>query len=195
MFAVSEEKRAFVEDSDMKIAGSAPRQQPDDGEVAAMEFQHQKQNGNIERAYRLGRRLSDRFFVINEILVKYAGPRLLGNPVIESNAQVLFAFIVDTILEHGCPDSIIAQTALNYFHEQVRERSPRTYDTIVESGAFSLYLLCSRDERMSRSCIGDAFADSCDMEDDPDVVRLGDQLYREYFDVCKEELGRAEFVR
>jgi len=186
----------LFEDNDIKIAGVSDKKVLDDGEIAAMEFNEQKQNGNIEKAYTLGKRLSEIIFTTDDILAAHCCKKYAVNETIRSNAQVLFAFIVDTVLEHGCPNSITAQTALNYFHEQVREKSPESYNAIVESGAFSLYLLCSRDDKVSQSsCIGDAFADSCDMEEDKAVVKIGDDLYNIYFNICSTELKNVNFIK
>jgi len=192
---VLNDQNKLFEDSDIKIAGVVNEKALDDGELAAMEFNEQKQNGNIEKAYTLGKRLSELLFTTDDILAAHCCKKYAANEIVKSNAQVLFAFIVDKVLEHGCPNSVTAQTALNYFHEQVREKSPESYQTIVESGAFSLYLLCSRDEKMSQSCIGNAFADGCDMEQDAAVVRLGDDLYNTYFHICSKELQNAKFIK
>lgn len=182
------------EDMDIKIAGAHANIVPDDGELAAIEFSGQKHNGNITRAYALGKRFAGLLFTTDDVLAARCCKKYAANSVIRSNAQVLFAFIVDTVLEHDCPNSVIAQTALNHFHEQVQAKSPETYTAILDSGAFSLYLLCSRDAKVSRDCIGSAFADGCDMESDNAVVKLGEDLYAEYVTICKAELGLAGFV-
>lgn len=184
----------LLEDDDIKIAGEPQAMPPDDGELAAMEFQRQKENGNIDKAYTLGKRLAELLFSSDDLVAAHCCKKQAANEVIRGNARVLFAFMVDTVLEHGCPDSMTAQTAINYFHEQVRAKSPEAYSEILESGAFSLYLLCSRDEKMSRSCIGAAFADGCDMEQDDAVVKLGDTLYNVFFAICRDELCHADFV-
>ena len=187
--------KLLSEDSDIKIAGEKFTKRLDDGELAAEEFQHQKSNGNIDKAYTLGTRLSELLFTTDIILSAHCGKKYATEPVIKFNAQVLFAFMAATVLEHSCPDSIIAQTAINHFFNKVKEQSPELYHAILENGAFSLYLLCVRDEKMACSCIGNTFAESCEMDDNPDIVKLGDELYNDYFELCRNELISTNFVK
>lgn len=184
-----------VEDSDMKIAGSVPAAD-DDGELAAREFNEQKENGNVTRAHALGERLAALLFATDTILAQNAAPKYAQNEAVRTNARVLFAFMVDILLEHCCPDSVTARTALNDFHQCISKRSEEIYKSIVDSPAFSLYLLCARDEKMSCcSCIGHAFADGCGMEGDISVAMLGDELYGAFYERCAAEISKTDFVR
>ena len=184
-----------VEDSDMKIAGSKPEEPADDGELAAREFNEQKANGNIERAYKLGDRLAALLFTTDEILALSAAPKYAQNEAVRTNARVLFAFMVDILLENCCPGSVTARTALNEFHKCVSERSEEIYRSIVDSPAFSLYLLCARDEKMaSCSCIGHAFADGCGMDGDAGVATVGDELYGAFYERCAAEIRKTDFI-
>ena len=183
------------EDSDMKIAGAPTKPAADDGELAAREFNEQKDSGNIEKAYALGDRFSELLFTTDALLEKNAEAKYANSFEVQANARVLFAFMVDIMLEHCCPGSITARTALNEFHKRVEERSAEVYHQIMDSAAFSLYLLCARDEKMACSCIGDTFADSCGLEHDRALASLGDRLYGTFYQICATEISKAEFIR
>lgn len=184
----------LTEDSDIKIAGDKFTAKQDDGELAAEEFQRQKTNGNISKAYTLGDRLSELLFTTDNILAEHFCKKHASDDLIRVNAQVLFAFMAVTVMENSCPNSVTAQTAINHFHKQVKEKSPELHATILDSGAFSLYLLCVRDEKMVNSCIGATFAESCNMKSNEAIVKLGDDLYNIYLNICSVELVRTNFT-
>ena len=76
-----------------------------EGEKAAMEYRRQLENGNLQRAHRLGEALCSLF---------------LGMPVAgEFAAQqwVLLSFLAENELEHQVGNSIISQSAHSRFAE------------------------------------------------------------------------------
>lgn len=194
VITVFEAKDLLTEDNDVKIAGAKFAAKPDDAELSATEFQRQKSNGNIDKAYELGNRLSQILFTTDDILAVHCCKKYAADKNIRINAQILYVFMAVTVLENSCPDSTTAKTAINYFHKCVKEKSPELYNTILESGAFSLYLLCIRDAKMASNCIGNTFAESCDMENDSAIIKIGDKLYNTYLNICRDELLHINFA-
>ena len=98
------------DDSDMKIvppSGMAPSFE-DAGEKAAQEFVMQKENGNIDKAYGLGKRIADVLLEENGPVLTFCEASL--QPFVRLQRKILFAFAADTVLNAELP-SVLAETA------------------------------------------------------------------------------------
>ena len=100
-----------------------------EGEKAAREYRRQQQNGNLERAHRLGENLCALF---------------LGMPVEgEYAAQqwVLLSYLVENELEQQVENPLLEQSAHSRFAEELEQQAPELARTVHDARAFTLYTL------------------------------------------------------
>lgn len=100
-----------------------------EGEKAAREYRRQQQNGNLERAHRLGENLCTLF---------------LGMPVEgEYAAQqwVLLSYLVENELEQQVENPLLEQSAHSRFAEELEQQAPELARTVHDARAFTLYTL------------------------------------------------------
>ena len=99
------------------------------GKKAAREYRRQQQNGNLERAHRLGENLCALF---------------LGMPVEgEYAAQqwVLLSYLVENELEQQVENPLLEQSAHSRFAEELEQQAPELARTVHDARAFTLYTL------------------------------------------------------
>lgn len=180
-------------DSDIKIAGE---DEPDEAAGSSEELDElaelikaEHDNGNIERSKRLAVQLVETVFSHDIFTHGLQDEELLRQ------IRLLITFTVDVCLENGLPNQIDAQTAQNLFYEQISLRDHAFYDEIQTSGAFSMYLLCTRSEISNSTSIGKEFAALCKKTDDAEYTRLGKSIFEYYLKLCADKIREANFVK
>lgn len=180
-------------DSDIKIAGeSTVRETPgssEELESLAVLVKAEHDNGNIERSKRLAVALVDTVFTHDVFTSGVEDEELL------SQIRLLMTFTVDVCMENGLPNPIAAQSAQNFFYEQLSLRNNGFYNEIQTSGAFSMYLLCTRSELANSTSIGNEFAALCKKEDDAEYIRLGKDIFEYYLKLCADKIRELQFVK
>ena len=135
-----------ADDRDMKIAGSDGAQKKTDaGEREAESYELHRENGNLRRAMKLGRRMA-------EELLRPDSAAMIGQDDMESllmikNRRILFAFVADMVMSLQTPDSIVAESAQDAFYDYIRENDPELYGYIEKASEFSMYLACGRNKK------------------------------------------------
>ena len=159
-----------------------------EGEKAAMEYRRQLENGNLQRAHRLGEALCSLF---------------LGMPVAgEFAAQqwVLLSFLAENELEHQVGNSIISQSAHSRFAELLEQQSPELARTVHDARAFTLYTLnearCKppTDPRRTPRSEGEIFARLCGCPEQEEVIELGERLSQDFTDRITGLIAAAGFI-
>lgn len=181
-------------DSDIKIAGE--ENDPDEtagnseelDELAGL-IKAEHDNGNIERSKRLAVQLVETVFSHDIFTHGLEDQELL------LQIRLLITFTVDVCLENGLPNAIDAQSAQNLFYEQISLRDHAFYDEIQTSGAFSMYLLCTRSEVSNSTSIGKEFAALCKKATDAEYTRLGKSIFEYYLKLCADKIREANFVK
>ena len=177
-----------TDDSDMKIVGK--RLQPvDESDVEAKLYNHERENGNLEKAHDIGR-----FFA--RALMDQSGFAYEKNRASDfeaRNRSILFAFTADRVLSTFMPNHIIARSAQNEFFDEIRRSDIGLYESISRSGAFSMYLLCKRRGDGRYTGVGKVYAGVIRRPDDEATVAKGDEIYEKYFDFCIEHIKNIEF--
>ena len=151
-----------------------------EGEKAAMEYRRQLENGNLQRAHRLGAALCSLF---------------LGMPVAgEYDAQqwVLRSFLAENELEHQVGNSIISQSAHSRFAELLEQQSPELARTVHDARAFTLYTL--NETRRTPRSEGEIFARLCGCPEQEEVIELGERLSQDFTDRITGLIAAAGFI-
>lgn len=173
-------------DEDMKIvpdlSPACPHRESDE---AAGDFIRHRDNGNIQRARELGEQFAHSMKALESAA---------GDPVVLAQKKVLYAFVVNKVIEETAPDSILAQAALSSFYQAVQQIAPEDYATISDSVAFSLYILADRGRRnRSQDTPGEVFAELCGQRGREEYCYIGQSLYNQYHLDCMELCSRTEF--
>lgn len=184
-------------DSDMKIAPEYPSrrkdEQPRQNEELNELFQEvveNRQNGNREKAVRLGQELA--CDAVDSHGRAMSGSRSGEPPLLTCHRKILFAFAVDQIIDRKAANPLVAEVISSSFYGELKRRDPVLYQEIQRSGAFSLYLLCSR-ERPPQG-YGVEFARFIQRPEEPQAIRLGDALYEEYVRYLEEKMDQTDFI-
>lgn len=176
------------EDHDMKIVGETISFSKE-GEVKDMknELDFQRVNGNLLKARELGQRFA--FDVCN--FDKYEGET---DPVICDQLRMLFAFTVDYALNSCIQSEVVASASSVAYLTTLKDIDEWFYDHLQISGSFSLYLLQVRRGQGNISLeIGEAFAELCLRDNDPNFVKLGGEKFDQWFRLCQEKIEKYDF--
>ena len=137
-----------------------------EGEKAAREYRRQQQNGNLERAHRLGENLCALF---------------LGMPVEgEYAAQqwVLLSYLVENELEQQVENPLLEQSAHSRFAEELEQQAPELARTVHDA---------PRSE-------GEIFAKLCGKPEQEEVIALGEHLAEEFTSRITAAVSAAGFL-
>lgn len=163
----------------IKIYGRPIAAVPED-ERAAEEYRRQSENGNLERAHRLGQRVCSRFLEM-PVAGEYAGQQ-----------WVLLSYLAQSLLEQELPHPLWQDSAKSEFSKMLDISAPELARTIHDSRAFTLYVLnenrlCSRSE-------GTVFAGLCERSGDAALIACGDRLAQDFTKAVREEIAQVHFV-
>ena len=179
-------------DDDMKIAGSDIHSSPreDAGDIAAKQFLAQKDAGNIDVARNLGTAYAKAILDIgnhNDFLSKQS-------TMLEAHHQILLcAYIVNKVIAGKSPNSILAQTSLGRFYDEISSSAPHMYGHISDMAAFSLYILNDRSDDLDEE-VGRIYARLCGFENDSQKVDDGNRIYSRFYDFCAGLMENAGYI-
>lgn len=179
-------KLAVVEgDEDVKIAGGqfgVPKEEREDiADEAAQEFLRQKHAGNIEVAGELGNLLAELLWAdAQELIMKDEG----DDAEREVHQQILLkCYAVNAFIAENSPNQLLAETALSVFYSKIEELSKVLFRHVKDIASFSLYILNQRTENTE---IGRIYARLSEAEDNPQVIKEGNEIYHNFYDRCEE---------
>lgn len=183
----------FEDDSDMKIAGREPKE--DTGaavitEVNALKIQ--RENGNVDKANRLGAELCGKF--IDKDGISAFGSDKAEPAVLTTQRRLLLAFAVDTTVENTVKNSILRDVIIKSFYDNLKMALPSFYEDLNKSGSFSFYTLCVRRGVDIEKYIGDTFAMLAGKEGDKLMAEFGKALYLEFIDVINKTVNSYNFI-
>ena len=182
------------DDSDMKIVPDDPSEVFDTGEGAANSFAREKATGNMEKAKCLGQDFAAEI-TAGEKGIVWFGCGEYDDELTIAQRQVMFAYIINKVIEDMAPNSIVAQSALSSFYETVQSALPEVYERITDSAAFSMYILSDRAAPDDPCAIGRVFARLCGHGKEALFERYGCEL-AEYFTMyCTQLLLRIHLIR
>lgn len=177
------------DDSDMKIAGVPPApERPDETEK---ELELHKQNGNLKKAYALSTELAKK--IMDEDGGTTFGLDTSESDEVRMQRRLLLAFVVDYSIDSKIK-GILGQVVLNDFYDNLKNNVPDFYEDIRESGSFSYYFLCVRNNGNVEHCIGNSFARLAGCEGDSVMAELGEALYYHFKDIVENTIQHYQFI-
>ncbi len=160
----------FHADDDMKIYEGEPAPPATaPGEESAQQYVAHRENGNLEKTRQLGELLA-------QTLVGDSS-RLSGDPYYRQKL-VLLSFLVSDELEAALTDGILLKSAAAAFRNRVEELSPEIFAIIIDSTAFTLYIL--HDRKSGDDECGRVLAELCERDGDEALIQEGNALAEEY---------------
>lgn len=180
------------DDSDIKIAPDRFSDVKPFKDNAAEEgdiyFLH-KQKGNILKAHEIGKELA-------KVVAEYSGTKRIENfEFVNFQTKALVAFVVERCIGELSPDSILAKSSKTVFYEEIKKFAPHAYDFIINSGSYSMYMLCIGDSSNYSECVGRAFAKSCQRQDDERFIKMGSDLYTLMTQICEEKFANINYKK
>lgn len=166
-------------DDDMRIVG-AP--EPEKSDFPPEWIAH-TENGNIDRAHRLGANFAQQLLNIED-----------NDPSAKLQKQMLFAFAVHAGGLKLLPDAVIYDTVYSTFFSRLRTLLPDFEDTMRRLGTFTFYRMCATDNGdFPAQKVGEVFAALYGKADDVTVEKQGADLFLSYLVRLEETVGLVEF--
>jgi len=185
------------EDADVKIApGSFSGGQREEADALreAEDYLRQKSVGNIELARGLGERYAA--LLTRKVSENFdPWPTELADSLRAHHRLLLLTYVVNRAVAELSPNSILAQTTLNVFYNELDEKAPQLDKYIRDMASYSLYVLCERSGSCPDDEIGRIYARLCADKDNPSLIDEGNKWYAKYYNACVELYEGARYVR
>ena len=176
----------MFDDSDVKIFDDKGKANENYDEIAAIhEMTKQRNNGNSDRAKKLGKHLAEIFVDEPNLLKELAGE--VGNldysDDIMYQIKVLIIFTAEYTINHTFPSALLSNTAINAMHDTLKKHAAEFYDRLDDAAEYSFYYLAVRKGNDISKGIGKSFAMLCNKSD---YAELGQNI----FEVVQKEIQK-----
>ena len=176
----------MFDDSDVKIFDEKGKANENYDEIAAIhEMTKQRNNGNSDRAKKLGRHLAGIFvdepYLLKE-LASEVGDLDYGEDIMYQ-IKVLIIFTAEYSINHTLPSALLSNTAINAMHDTLKKQAAEFYDRLDDAAEYSFYYLAVRKGTDIAKDIGKSFAMLCNKSD---YATLGQNI----FEVVQKEIQK-----
>ena len=162
-------------DGDVKIYVGKAESEASDFDGLAKDIGFHKENGNIQKAQRLGAAMAD---------LKPDDKRLgilrpdddLTSPILYQ-ARVLITFLCGRCARENIKAPIITDTVRTAMYDRLKENEHGYYTNIADGAAFSFYRLALKKEGDKAQLVGNEFAKLCGSANDASLKELGSRIY------------------
>jgi hypothetical protein len=181
-------------DEDMKIVGDSfsPLPAEDPAETEARRFLKQKSVGNIEKARELGKIYAQA--VVDMTKNSPLDSAADGGQMEFHHQLVLCSYVVNRVIAERSPHSILAQTSLRVFYDEVERASTVMYTHVSDPAALSLYTLWERSRSRDEDEIGRIYAKLCGQEGNCKTIQDGNALSRWFYGVCTQYIENTAYT-
>jgi len=137
------------DDRDMKIVGDDwELEAPEERDLTSDLLEKHSLNGNLDKAKCLGGLLAGWIAAAEE----------------DIQLKILLTFAAEMGLRKALPVDLVKQTGSAAFYDTLESAEPVLYRELQESGAFSFYYLCVREETETAVRVGEIYASLCKAE-------------------------------
>lgn len=184
-------------DADMKIFGQenavSENEKADSDMLRQLEaLDHHRQNGNVQKARNLGRRLAE--IVLDEETKAEIGDTDFAEGKLLVKTGVLALFSTEAALNFYLPSAQLSTIAITEMHRLLAKTGSPLYEKIMESPAYSFYYLSIRKGGDDVSTeIGKAFAMNCRHEDEEKYIAEGKYIYERVQKEVLHQIDKFEF--
>ncbi|MGN0445543.1 MAG: hypothetical protein ACI4IA_03200 [Acutalibacteraceae bacterium] len=154
---------------------------------------HDRQNGNVNKARVIGKHLAKLF--VDEVEHRADREELFQDSSVMQQISVLFLFSAETGFNIYLPSTTLSTIAITAMHDQLELRQSKLYRDVYESSAYSFYFLNIRKESSNvPENIGKTFAMLCHHEDDIHFIQEGAQVYNVVLAEIERDVEKANFA-
>lgn len=180
------------EDRDMKIFGGEDAAADDEFLRQIEALDHHRQNGNVEKARALGKKLYT--IVMDEDTKAEIGDPdfLVGKLFIKTGVLALFA--TEAALNMYLPSAQLSTIAITEMHRLLGKTGSPIYEKVMESPAYSFYYLNVRKGGDVATDVGKAFAMHCRHEGDEKYIAEGKYIYERVVDEVQRQIAKMDFA-
>lgn len=183
-----------VNDNDMKIFHLNTASDVNADTLAAVaEMDKQRQNGNSDKARRLGKYLAKAAF-------KGAFDRDMSNAIPHSDpvltqVGVLMLFTTEAALNSMLPSTVLPTIAISSLHNHLHDMESEFHQNVTESSAYSFYYLSLRKnpENVAQG-IGETFAMLCQHAGEEAYIKEGIHIYEITLHEVEKQVNAMEFA-
>ena len=178
-------------DGDVKIYVGKAESEASDFDGLAKDIGFHKENGNIQKAQRLGAAMAD---------LKPDDKRLgilrpdddLTSPILYQ-ARVLITFLCGRCARENINAPILTDTARGAMYDRLKENEHGYYTNIADGAAFSFYRLALKKPGDKAQLVGDEFAKLCGSANDVSLKELGVRIYSNTVDYLIKLIDECDF--
>ncbi len=157
----------------------------------------QRANGNLEKARQLGKRLSQLTPSLDgeglQVNLQDILPKKYLSQDILYQIKVLLVFEAEALLELEIPVPVLATTAINSLHDELRKSAPGFHKNISDGAAFTFYFLAMKKSGDVSQNIGEAFAMLCSVKNKEGYVEAGRSVWNFAANIIQNEIRKADF--
>lgn len=185
---INDNIRYCCDDSDIKIAPSkgVGKDIADDSVGIGEDLENQKENGNIEKAKKLGVEIASLFDA-----KKYEG--ITQNPENNVQARLLLAFSVFFETEAKIKNGILLKSCQYEVTSLIKSEYPELYQNMVNSPAFTMYYLCVRTEDDIANQIGKTYAKLVGDKTSVELAKEGYEIFLKFKADIDDIIDKTKF--
>lgn len=147
-------------------------------------------NGNIDKAKKLGKALSEIDIDVKEML----SAKFIKSDIMYQ-IKVLLVFAAEFNLQMLISAPLLSTTAVNAMYDAIQKNSPGFYGNITDGMAFSFYYAGVRDGGDIAENIGKTFAMLCSVQDNDSFIEAGVKVYNEAVKMITEKINETSFTQ
>ncbi len=179
----------MAEDRDIKIYEGKGNSDLNDILRISEDIERNKQNGNIDKAKALGKRLAKIRPDCQKLVLD------VGNmPAAELYCvRVLLTFTAEYALRKYISSDTLGDAVSAAMYDYLKAEERGYYDNISDGSAFTFYLLALKKSGDTAKNIGEQFAKRCGINND-EYVSLGSEIFIKALELYSNIIDEAEFV-
>lgn len=179
----------MTEDRDIKIYEGRGNSELNDIQRISEDIERNKQNGNIDKAKALGKRLAK-----IRPDCKKLGLDIGNMPAAELYCvRVLLTFTAEYALRKYILSDTLGDAVSTSMYDYLKTEESGYYNNISDGSAFTFYLLALKKSGDTAQNIGEQFAQRCGINND-EYVSLGAGIFNKVLDLYAKIIDEAEFV-
>lgn len=168
------------EDEDMKIAGQSPEENTSYGDIAAVAFKLQLENGNVEKAEHLG-----------DIVAE----KIIASPFVEKVSKhklILVRFCVTNFISVILQDETLTHIAVDKFESIIAEKFGIRADDDMVSEMYTVFLIAASEKINVAQHIAQTYSRFCTSKEDAIADAL--QVYEFCNQIVSSAIKSLNFV-
>ena len=181
------------EDDDIKIFGSENTEADAEFLRQIESLDHHRQNGNVEKAHALGKKLYT--IIVDEETKLEIGDKDFAEGKLLIKTGVLALFATEAALNMYLPSAQLSTIAISEMHRLLAKTDSPVYEKVMESPAYSFYYLSIRKGGADVSEeIGKAFAMNCRHEGEEKYIAEGKYIYERVTREVRRQIDKIGFA-